>query len=267
MPDLYSNITDVDSATLQTMIAALEVRAADAQQVTMRDRYFSWLGLKWAARVLEVGCGTGAVARHLAERTEVGEIVGLDPSPVFIEKARELSANAINLTFEVGDARSLPFDNASFDAVVFHTCLCHVPGPDKALAEAHRVLGPGSKLAVFDGDYATTTLATGDNDPLQQCADSVVSALVHDRWLVRRLPVMLRTAGFEVDRVDSHGYVQADAPDYMLTLVDRGAENLVSVGRIDTAMADALKREARRRVDSGAFFGFIAFASLTAHKV
>ena len=42
--------------------------------------------------------------------------------------------------------------------VVFHTTLCHVPGPELALTEASRVLVAGGLLAVFDGDYATTTL-------------------------------------------------------------------------------------------------------------
>ena len=243
------------------------MRAADPQQTAMRDRYFSWLGLERSARVLEAGCGTGAVARHLAERSEIDEVVGLDPSPMFIEKAKDLSSATANLSFEVGDARSLQFEDTSFDAVVFHTCLCHVPEPEKAVKEAHRVLRPGGKLAVFDGDYATTTFAIGDHDPLEQCADAVISALVHDRWLVRRLPTMASTAGFDVVRFDSHGYLQATKPDYLLTLVDRGADSLAGSARIDTSTADALKSEARRRVNAGSFFGFVAFASLIARRI
>jgi SAM-dependent methyltransferase len=57
--------------------------------------------------------------------------------------------------------------------VVFHTILCHVPGPHLALAEAARVLRPGGWLAVFDGDYATTTLALHPSDPLQASTASI----------------------------------------------------------------------------------------------
>lgn len=47
---------------------------------------------------------------------------------------------------------------------------------------------------------------------------------------------------------------------------DRGTDNLASEERIDVAMAEALKNEARRRVDAGSFFGFIGFASLIVHR-
>ena len=47
---------------------------------------------------------------------------------------------------------------------------------------------------------------------------------------------------------------------------DRGTDNLATAERIDVAMAEALKNEARRRVDAGSFFGFIGFASLIVHR-
>ena len=128
MPDPYSQITEADPEILEIIIDALELRAADPQQVAMREAYFSWIGIEPKARILEGGCGTGAVARHLAKINSSCEVVGLDPSPRFIQKAKELSDGFSNLRFEEGDALSLPFDNASFDVVVFHTCLCHVPG-------------------------------------------------------------------------------------------------------------------------------------------
>jgi ubiquinone/menaquinone biosynthesis C-methylase UbiE len=59
--------------------------------------------------------------------------------------------------------------------VVCHTSLCHIPEPERALAEARRVTAEGGALAVFDGDYASTTVATSACDPLQACADALVA--------------------------------------------------------------------------------------------
>jgi ubiquinone/menaquinone biosynthesis C-methylase UbiE len=260
--DVYATIAEADSAMQEELARILELRAANPRQKAMRDAYLARVGLPKRARVLDVGCGTGAVTRALAELAPEGRALGVDPSPIFLAKARELGDGYDNLFFEQADARSLPFDDRAFDAVVFHTALCHVPGPVDALAESFRVLEPGGRLAVFDGDYVTTTVATDALDPLQRCADAAVDALVHDPWLVRRLPRLLRLVGLEVTDVESYGFVETDEPEYMLTIVNRGADALCLQGRIGPETADALKAEARRRVDAGEFFGHIAYAAL-----
>jgi hypothetical protein len=128
------------------------------------------------------------------------------------------------------------------------------------------VLRPNGRLAVFDGDYATTTAAIGDFDPIQSCIDAVVAALVHDRWLARRLPGLVAIAGFAVERFDGHAYVQTLEPQWLLTLVDRGADALVNGGTIGQALAEALKAEARRRIEAHGFYGSITFVSLIARR-
>ncbi len=56
------------------------------------------------------------------------------------------------------------------------------------------------------------------------------------------------------------------APDYMLTLVERGADLLAAARRISVETATALKAEAQRRVEAGTFFGFLAYASLLVRR-
>jgi ubiquinone/menaquinone biosynthesis C-methylase UbiE len=266
MADPYAAIAEAEPTLQKELARILELRAAHSGQRAMREAYFAGLELPADARVLEVGSGTGAVTRALAELVPEGRALGVDPSPIFLEKARELGRGYENLSFEEADARALPFDDRSLTAVVFHTTLSHIPRPERALAEAFRVLEPAGQLVVFDGDYATTTVAAGDLDPLQACADAAVAALVHDRWLLRRLPRLLRESGFEVTGVDSYGFVETEEPEYMLTIVDRGADALVSAGQIALETADALKAEARRRIAAGEFFGHIAYVALHARR-
>jgi ubiquinone/menaquinone biosynthesis C-methylase UbiE len=75
----------------------------------------------------------------------------------------------------------------SFDAVVFDSTLSHIPDPEQALEEAFRVLRAGGCLAAFDGDYATTTVALGDHDPVQACVDAMMAHSVTDRRVMRPL--------------------------------------------------------------------------------
>jgi SAM-dependent methyltransferase len=266
VPDVYATITEADPALVEQLADILELRAADPQQQAMRDEYLAAIPFD-GVQVAEIGCGTGAVARNLASRDGIDGVVGVDPSPVLIARARELGGDVEGLRFLEGDARELSLADASLDVVVFHTTLCHVPGPERALAETWRVLRPGGLLAVFDGDYVTTTLSTGLFDPLQACADAVVDFLVHDPFLVRSLLRLARDAGFEVERLRGHSYVEAPTSrGYMLSLAERGADGLATAGRISQSAADALKAEARRRNDEREFFGHIAYASLTARK-
>jgi len=266
MPDVYNTITTAEPSMIQRIATALEVRAADRQQRHMLESYLIEIQFPPASRVVEVGCGTGPVARRLATWPNVAEVIGLDPSAVFIAKARELGAQHANLTFREGLAHPLPFSDAEVDVVVFHTTLCHLSEPREALREAFRVLRPGGWLAIYDGDYASTTFGTGTLDPLQICAESFRANFVHDSWLARRTPMLAQAAGFRLVSYRSHGYTEATSPDYMLTIVDRGADALASMGQIGPGLAAALEAEARRRVATYEFFGHINYTSLVAEK-
>ena len=264
--DPYARSAGLDDATAGMLATRLETRGAQPQQAALRQAFLSRLPRRAGARVLEVGCGTGIVARDLAAIPGVASVVGVDPSRQFIERARSLSRDDAVLRFEVGDGTALPFDDHQFDVAVFATTLCHVIDPRAALGEAFRVLVPGGTLLVFDGDYATATVAQDRDDPLQACVTAAVTRLVHDPWLVRRLRTLLAAAGFVALDLDSHGYVESGTATYMSTVVDFGAAALAEDATVSTQLADALKAEARNRIASGTFFGHIAYASVLATR-
>lgn len=105
------------------------------------------LGLEDGARVLDVGCGTGRLARWIAERLgPSGSVVGIDPLEHRISVAR---SHAGAVRFEVGQAEDLgAFEDSSFDAVCLSSVLHWVADKARALAEIRRVLRPGGRVAV-----------------------------------------------------------------------------------------------------------------------
>ena len=266
MPDVWSTVASLDGATQERLADVLETRGADAQQQAMRRAFLADLTILEEARLLEVGCGTGVLTRALARLPNVASVVGVDPAPALIARARELAGDLPTVEYREADGRELPLDAGTFDVVVFDSTLCHVPMPERALAEAFRVLRPGGKLAAFDGDYATATVGIGDHDPLQACVIAMMANSVNDRWLVRRLPSLVRDAGFEVDTFRGHSFIDPGEGGYMLTVVERGIDLLRSTGQIGEATAAALRAEAQRRVDEGSFFGHIAYGSVIATK-
>jgi ubiquinone/menaquinone biosynthesis C-methylase UbiE len=266
MADVWSEVASLDEEAQGRLADVLETRGSEPRQLAMRAAFLDAAGPLAGARVLDVGCGTGVLSRALAGRASGGSVLGIDAAPALLARARELSRDAPGLRFVEGDARALPLEDASADAVFLDSTLSHVPGPERAVAEAFRVLRPGGVLAVFDGDYATATVALGEDDPLQTAVEAMIRASVHDPWLVRRLPAMARDGGFEVERFDSHGFAQTGPADYMLSVVERGVEVMRAAGRIGEAAAGALVGEARGRVDEGRFFGFVAYGSLVARR-
>jgi len=115
----------------------------------LRDYLFKRTGLAKAGRVLEVGCGTGAILLELATRKTM--ICGLDLEPGRLAQAR-LHAPAARLT--CGDAMSLPYPSAAFDVTCCHFLLLWVHDPLQALREMKRVTRRGgSILALAEPDY------------------------------------------------------------------------------------------------------------------
>jgi ubiquinone/menaquinone biosynthesis C-methylase UbiE len=92
-------------------------------------------------RVLDVATGPGYAAAAAARRG--ANVVGLDFSAAMVAEARRKHPT---LDFREGDAEELPFADDSFDAVVMNFGLLHVPRPERAVREAHRVLRPRGRF-------------------------------------------------------------------------------------------------------------------------
>jgi len=266
LPDIYVTPDAIPAAVVEEIKHSLERRAATPQQRAALTSYLSDVDFPDGARVLDIGCGTGPQARTLATWPGVAEVVGVDQLEPFLERARELAADIPNLSFQHADARELPFEDARFDVVVLHTLLTHVPGPEHVLAEVSRVLKQGGTVAIYDGDFSTMSVATSDADPLQACINAFVEGNVHDKWLVRRLPEVLGEAGFAPQAARSHGHLETASPALTKGWTERGALYMYQWGRIDEAMRDALVAECRRRIEIGAFYGFMNYVSLIASK-
>ncbi len=157
-------------------------------------------------RVLDVGCGTGVLARTAADRvTEEGQVTGLDLNEGMLAVARCLRPQ---LEWLQGDATALPFADSSYDVVMSQFALMYFPERISALKEMLRVLRPGGRLAIAvwgpyeratgyvilteivqqrcghaAADILTAPFALGDKDRLLTLCKS---AGIHDAVIVLR---------------------------------------------------------------------------------
>jgi SAM-dependent methyltransferase len=121
--------------------------------------------------VLDVGCGRGLIAVAAARRVPQGKVTGVDiwqevdlggNSPEAIRANAEAAGVSDRLDVDTGDARSLPYPDASFDVVASMTAIHNIPGAEgrrAAIAEAWRVTRPGGQILIFDIRHARTYAA------------------------------------------------------------------------------------------------------------
>jgi SAM-dependent methyltransferase len=137
------------SASLQEQIEA----AAGYEELLVPAMFAQWTGPVLDAagvgagqRVLDVGCGTGVLAREAVRRVgPAGAVTGVDPGPGMLAVAEKLEPT---VDWQAGQAEALPQPGGSFDAVVSQFGLMFFQDRRKALTEMARVLAPGGRLAV-----------------------------------------------------------------------------------------------------------------------
>ncbi|MBN1483463.1 MAG: class I SAM-dependent methyltransferase [Chloroflexia bacterium] len=125
----------------------------------MAEKFGREYGDKLAARgftrgrIIDVGCGFGAMNIVLARRFPDSEVVGIDLSEPLLELARQ-SARAAELgervRFEKADAQQIPYEEDSFDAVISTNMVHIVSQPIQMLNEMERVLAPDGRLFIAD---------------------------------------------------------------------------------------------------------------------
>jgi ubiquinone/menaquinone biosynthesis C-methylase UbiE len=136
------------------LLDAMTARADAEGFATLRQRLVGDL----AGRVLEVGCGTGAMFGYYPDA--VTEVHAIEPDADFRALALEKAeATGGRIRAVEGDGMALDFPDASFDAVVFGLVLCSVPSVDRVVGEAFRVLRPGGHFRALEHVRSTRLVA------------------------------------------------------------------------------------------------------------
>jgi SAM-dependent methyltransferase len=164
--------------------------------------------LKPGERVLDVGCGTGLIARRASEAVgEHGSVAGLDLAPDMIAVASSLPApDGAPIDWRQGDATALPFRDESFDAVLCQMTLMFVEDRSAALREMYRVLASGGRVLITTPGAIQPPLELMEQSIVEHISPDLAGFVrmvfsMHDPDVHRTL---LRDGGF--DHVESSVY-------------------------------------------------------------
>jgi ubiquinone/menaquinone biosynthesis C-methylase UbiE len=224
----------LDEQQARESAARLELRAGAESEITVRDEYVRLLAVAPGERVLDIGCGSGAATRTLAQRVAPnGRVTGVDPSGALLKITRELVDKAglgSLIELQEGDCRALSFPDASFDAALAATAFSHIPDPNRALAEMVRVTRPGGRVGIFDVDGDLTLFAHPDRDLTRRIIASYSDLGWVNSWYMRGLPGLLASLG--VVNVKTQAFMPLEAGGYYANRAERSAEAAASAGAI-----------------------------------
>jgi demethylmenaquinone methyltransferase/2-methoxy-6-polyprenyl-1,4-benzoquinol methylase len=121
------------------------------QEPRWRRRAIDLAALEAGMAALDVATGTGKVAQGLADRVgPFGRVVGVDLSPVMIERARRANADRIELQFVLGDALDLPVEDGAFDAATIAFGMRNLADYERGFGELRRALRPGGRVVCLE---------------------------------------------------------------------------------------------------------------------
>lgn len=152
-------------------------------------------------RIVEIGCGRGALLRALAEAG--AQVAGIDPDPAALAEARKTAPTAI---LHQAVAENLPFANAAMHAAIFVNSLHHVPtsAMAAALAEAARIVEPGGDIIIVEplpeGSFFEAMRPIEDETLIRMAAQEAIAAALSDG------PLRL-SASSEYDRAEIYATV------------------------------------------------------------
>ncbi len=173
------------------------------EMAQQRIRTIEGLALRSGEHVLDAGCGTGLLAQELAMVVGPdGCVVGIDNSLDMLELATKRCKGLPQVQLKQGSVEELPEKEESFDAVTCVQVLLYLSEVSKALAELHRVLKRGGRIAVLETDWRGVVLNSSD-EVLSRRMLAAWDDAVPSPNLPVQLGLLLRAQGFTAIRVDA----------------------------------------------------------------
>lgn len=253
----WSNPDTLASDDVTNMALFLEKRAQAPDQQFLHAVVVEALDPQAGARVLDLGCGTGVIARRLAERVGLmGLVVGLDLSQAMLDVARSLGKHPA-LQFERGDAQALNLPASHFDYALAARLLMHVSEPHVVLRELGRVVRRRGRLALLERDWGTFAVDHADRIVTRRILDWRCDHIDGNNWAGRQLVRLCTESGWRVCEVRPMVIVAHDEHTTLLGSLRHAAQLALQHNVITAEEHDGWLNAIERRLAAGSFFATI----------
>jgi len=254
----WSNPSRLGANDALRMAAFLEERSRLADQSEVNARVRDAIAPASGERLLEVGCGSGALCRMMVPFVAPnGHITGLDISSDMVVMARRYAAEAglsDGVTFDAGTAENLPYADAAFDGAFAARLMLHVERPEVVLREMLRVVRRGGRIVLMDWDWETVTVDHPDRELTRRILHWRADHHGGNNWSGRQLWRLMIDAGLQDIRVTPVVTVVHDENTSLTQSLWRAAQVSRDGGAITSDEHDCWVSELEARIAAGRFF-------------
>ena len=268
--DVYGMTDRMDNAVLDVIVTRLETRGKHPFFIRVLDEYLGAMDIGSASNVLDMGCGTGVASRAVARFSGFeGMVTGIDLSTYLIDAATAIAAEEgldSSVTYLSGDTQQMGLPDQEYDAVILHTLISHVEDPMTVIKEARRVVKPGGRIGIFDGDYATITFGHEDPERGREFDEKIIRAIVTNPRVMRQMPRLISAAGLNL--VASFPYALADIgrADFFKPAIESFRKLVPQSGESSEEAFNAWADTQMKDSEEGVFFGASNFYSYVAER-
>jgi ubiquinone/menaquinone biosynthesis C-methylase UbiE len=227
----------------------------------------AWVDPKPGERLLEIGCGNGAVARAVARREpRIREVVATDGSAAMIAEARrQLGGRQLPVAFLVADAHALPFPEAAFDRVYAQEIFVILPDPHRAFCELARVTRPGGHICIWESDCDVRGIVADDPN-LARRITRFVGDHEYNGAVARQLIGWCKDQGWRTEIVPAVG-MSEDGTTLLATMLDEWLADAQQAGVVTAEEGERFRVEMHQRQEAGRYFSYLVNFRISAVRM
>ena len=264
MTDVFLDIDGQPNESLSIISDRLEARSLSGQFQEFTKKYFDLIEVDNRTNILELGGGTGVIGRNFIEyKNFSGKYTVSDLSAELLkygkQKAKRQNLNKV-LNFEQIDAMANEISNKNYyDIVIMHTLISHVPDPKIVLTNAMKYIKKSGKIIIFDADYETLLMSSGNKKLDDIVNDAIKKGCVAQPQVMREIPRIAKDLDLNFLNYQANLLFEAGEADFFYGMGKTLSTAVVKSEQLDEKTAKEWISKLEKSMEEKTFFGMCPY--------
>ena len=264
MTDVFLDIDGQPNESLSIISERLEARSLGGQFQEFTKKYFDLIEVDNQTNILELGGGTGVIGRNFIEYKNFrGKYTVSDLSAELLKygekKAKKLNLDKV-LNFEQIDAMANKISNENkYDIVIMHTLISHVTEPKIVLTNAMKHIKKSGKIIIFDADYETLLMLSGDKKLDRIVNNAIKKGCVAQPKIMREIPKIAKDLDLKLLKYQSNLLFEAGEADFFYGMGKALSTAVVKSKQLDEIIAKEWISKLEKSMKEKTFFGMCPY--------